>query len=225
MSRKTKPRKRRAIPLPHAKGAPRTESDAPVDDAVEPAKESEEQVSRPARAESGANAESAEGAQTENELVAVVGVGASAGGLEAFKRLLARLPSDTGMAFVLVTHLDPKHESILPELLARATRMPVSEVEDGTPVAPDHIYVMPRNTSMAIEGGELRLRLREKGRGQHHPKITNAFLLQRRVAISCHLYLARRASANRMYALGWLNDRRRHRVYAHFQSPCITSIA
>jgi two-component system CheB/CheR fusion protein len=115
----------------------------------------EETVSRRARAESVANAERAEGAQTGNELVAVVGVGASAGGLEAFRQFLRRLPVDTGMAFVLVTHLDPKHESILPELLARATQMPVSEVEDGTPVAPDHIYVMPSNTSMAIEGGAL----------------------------------------------------------------------
>jgi two-component system CheB/CheR fusion protein len=78
------------------------------------------------------------------------------------------------MAFVLVTHLDPKHESILPDLLAKATPLPVSEVEDGTPVAPDHVYVMPRNTSMAIEGGALRLLPREKGRGQHRP--IDAFL-------------------------------------------------
>jgi chemotaxis response regulator CheB len=210
---------------PHARRAPQMETDAPVDEAVERAKAMEKRTSRQMRAGSDTDTERVEGQQIGNGLVAVVGVGASAGGLEAFKQLLTRLPADTGMAFVLVTHLDPKRESILPELLARATQLPVSEVEDGTPVAPDHIYVMPRNTSMAIEGGELRLRLREKGRGQHHPKITNAFLLQRRVAISCHLYLARRASANRMYALGWLNDRRRHRVYAHFQSPCITSIA
>jgi two-component system, chemotaxis family, CheB/CheR fusion protein len=83
--------------------------------------------------------------------------------------LLARLPVDTGMAFVLVMHLDPAHESILTELLAKATRMPVSEVQDGVAVAPDHVYVMPRNTSMAIEGGALRLRPRQEGRGQHRP--------------------------------------------------------
>jgi two-component system, chemotaxis family, CheB/CheR fusion protein len=129
----------------------------------------QETVSRRARAESDANAERAEGQQVGNGLVAVVGVGASAGGLEAFKQFLKRLPVDTGMAFVLITHLDPKHESILPELLARATQMPVSEVEDGTPVAPDHIYVMPRNTNMAIEGGALRLRPREEGRVLRHP--------------------------------------------------------
>ena len=161
---------------PRARRTPQRqmEANAPVDEAVERANAMEKKVSRQARAESDANVERAEGAQTGNELVAVVGVGASAGGLEAFKQFLARLPVDTGMAFVLVTHLDPKHESILPELLARATQLPVSEVEDGTPVAPDHIYVMPRNTSMAIEGGALRLRPREEGRVLRHP--IDAFL-------------------------------------------------
>src|SRR5262245_5170990 len=107
-------------------------------------------------------------------MVAVVGVGASAGGLEAFKRLLMHLPEDTGMGIVLVTHLDPKHESILPELIARTTALPVSEAEDGARVAPNHIYVMPRNTSLVIEGGALRLRPREKWRGLHRP--IDAFL-------------------------------------------------
>ena len=135
---------------------------------------SKKQISRQARTESGENAERAEGEEVGKGLVAVVGIGASAGGFEAFKQLLARLPVDTGMAFVLVTHLDPRHESILPELLARATQMPVSEVEDGTPVAPDHVYVMPRSASLTIEGGALRLRPREEGRVLRHP--IDAFL-------------------------------------------------
>jgi two-component system, chemotaxis family, CheB/CheR fusion protein len=67
------------------------------------------------------------------------------------------------------THLDPTHESILTELLAKATRMPVIEVQDGDAVAPDHVYVIPRNTRMAIEGGVLRLRPRQEGRGPHRP--------------------------------------------------------
>ena len=159
---------------PRARRAPQMEADALVDEVVERANAMEEKVSRQARAESDANAERAEGQQVGNGLVAVVGVGASAGGLEAFKQFLKRLPVDTGMAFVLVTHLDPKHESILPELLARATQLPVSEVEDGTPVAPDHVYVMPRSASMAIEGGALRLRPREEGRVPRHP--IDAFL-------------------------------------------------
>ncbi|HEV2669328.1 MAG TPA: chemotaxis protein CheB, partial [Blastocatellia bacterium] len=154
---------------PHARRAPQMGNGAPADEAVERAKEMETRKSRQARAESDAQAGRAESQQGGNGLVAVVGVGASAGGLDAFKQLLARLPADTGMAFALVTHLDPKHESILPELLAKATRMPVSEAEDGAPVAPDHVYVMPRNTSMAIEGGALRLRPREEGRVLRHP--------------------------------------------------------
>jgi two-component system CheB/CheR fusion protein len=62
---------------------------------------------------------------------------------------------DTGMAFVLVSHLDPTHKSILTELLARSTRLPVSEASDGTKVEADHVYVMPPNTSMGITDGVL----------------------------------------------------------------------
>ncbi|HEU0173055.1 MAG TPA: chemotaxis protein CheB [Blastocatellia bacterium] len=147
---------------------------APADEADERAKAMGKKNRRQARAESGAPAERAEGQEGNNDLVAVVGVGASAGGLEAFRQLLKRLPDDTGMAIVLITHLDPRHESILPELLAKATSLPVSEAEDGTRVAPNHVYVMPRNTTMAIEGGALRLWPRDKGRGQHRP--IDAFL-------------------------------------------------
>src|SRR5439155_13743771 len=69
----------------------------------------------------------------------IVGIGASAGGLEAFIQLLAALPADTGMAFVLVQHLDPMHESLLPELLAPHTTMPVTVVEDELAIKPDHV--------------------------------------------------------------------------------------
>ena len=93
----------------------------------------------------------------------VVGVGASAGGLEAFTQLLSALPADTGMAFVLVQHLDPMHESLLPELLAAHTPMPVVSVRDSLHIAPDHVYVIPPNTSMELEGGVLRLSSREPG--------------------------------------------------------------
>jgi two-component system, chemotaxis family, CheB/CheR fusion protein len=154
--------------------APQIGTDAPANEDVERAKATGKKIPRQARAESGAPAERAEGRQIGNDLVAVVGVGASAGGLEAFIRLLKRLPVDTGMAIELVTHLDPEHESILPDLLARATPLPVSEAEEGMRVAPNHIYVMPRNTNMAIEGGALRLWPREKGRSQHRP--IDAFL-------------------------------------------------
>src|SRR5262245_23995724 len=105
----------------------------------------------------------------QNRTFPVVGIGASAGGLEAFRQLLEHLPTDTGMAFVLVQHLDPKRESILAELLSKATKMSVKEVKDGMRVEPDCVYVIPRNTNMAIENGALRLSPREAPPGPHHP--------------------------------------------------------
>jgi len=93
----------------------------------------------------------------------VVGVGASAGGLEAFTQLLRALPDDTGMAFVLVQHLDPSHESLLPGLLSHATRMPVIVVEDGMRLEPNQVYIIPPNASMVIQDGSLRLLQRLPG--------------------------------------------------------------
>ena len=89
--------------------------------------------------------------------MSVVGVGASAGGLEAFEQLLRALPSDTGMAFCLVQHLAPQHESILSELLGKATNMPVVEVTQGMKVQANHVYVIPPNADMSIDDGELHL--------------------------------------------------------------------
>src|SRR5712692_6840 len=92
----------------------------------------------------------------------IVGIGASAGGLEAFSQLLKELPADTGMAFVLVQHLDPKHESQLPEVLSRTTAMPVLAVTDRLRVEPDHVYVIPPNADMTIGGGVFALTPRPK---------------------------------------------------------------
>src|SRR5216683_1715952 len=99
----------------------------------------------------------------------IVGVGASAGGLEAFTQLLKALPSRTGMAYVLVQHLDPTHESALTEILAKTTEMPVSQVTDATPVEPNHVYVIPPNVDMIISQGILRLTARTETRGRHMP--------------------------------------------------------
>jgi len=96
-------------------------------------------------------------------------MGASAGGLDAFRQLLAALPIDTGMAFVLVQHLDPIHESILSELLAKGTRMPVSEVRGDTRVEPDHVYVTPGRNDVALEGDVLKLVPRVTTGGRHLP--------------------------------------------------------
>ena len=86
----------------------------------------------------------------------IVGVGASAGGLEAFSQLLEHLPSTTGMAFVLIQHLDPTHASQLPEILARKSGMPVREVRGDTAVEPDHVYIAPASNNLKIENGVLR---------------------------------------------------------------------
>ena len=83
----------------------------------------------------------------------IVGIGASAGGLEALTQLLKALPADTGMAFVLVQHLAPSHPSALADILSRATRMPVREVRDEPTVEPNHVYVIPPDRSMIIVRG------------------------------------------------------------------------
>ena len=93
----------------------------------------------------------------------IVGIGASAGGLEAFSEFLAALPANTGMAFVLVQHLDPDHPSLLTTLLARTTAMTVEEVQDGVRIQPNHVYVIPPNTSLTLVEGSLRLAPRAGG--------------------------------------------------------------
>ena len=85
----------------------------------------------------------------------IVGIGASAGGLEALETFLAHLPAESGMAFVLVQHLDPAQPSLMPELLARHTKMSVQTAEDGMRVEPNRFYVMPPNVRLTIQGGVL----------------------------------------------------------------------
>ena len=91
------------------------------------------------------------------EFFPVVGIGASAGGFEAFGEMLSALPADTGMAFVLIQHLDPTHESMLAPLLARKSALPVNQVTDGMVVEPNHVYVTPPNARMEIHDGLLKL--------------------------------------------------------------------
>ena len=99
----------------------------------------------------------------------IVGIAASAGGLEAFTELLSHLPLDTGMAFVLIQHLAPDHKSLLTEILARTTKMPVNEVKDGMVVQPNQVYVIPPNTKMVLSKGVLQLSPREKIDGKYMP--------------------------------------------------------
>lgn len=99
----------------------------------------------------------------------IAAIGASAGGIEAFTELMSHLPVDSGMAFVLVQHLDPKHHSLLTELLSKKTAMQVKEVTDGMNVQADHVYVIPPNTTMSISNHTLHLQPREESRGLHMP--------------------------------------------------------
>ena len=75
----------------------------------------------------------------------IIGIGASAGGLEALEQFLRHVPDDSGMAFVIVQHLDPTHRGIMPELLQRATGMVVEQVKDHMAVQPNCVYVIPPN--------------------------------------------------------------------------------
>jgi two-component system CheB/CheR fusion protein len=87
----------------------------------------------------------------------IVAIGASAGGLDAYKRFLAAMPAKSGMAFVLIPHLDPRHESMMAELLAKQTAMPVHEAAQGMRLAKNHVYIIPPNKYLAVKHGQLEL--------------------------------------------------------------------
>ena len=101
--------------------------------------------------------------------VPIVGIGASAGGLEALEGLFRAIPASSGMAFVLVQHLDPSHASMLTAILQRSTAMPVLEVEDGMAVAQNHVYVIPPNRDMVIFRRKLQLSAPEQAYGHRLP--------------------------------------------------------
>ena len=103
-----------------------------------------------------------------NDLL-IAAIGASAGGLEAGIELVRNLDPAAGVAYVFIQHLDPTHSSIMKDLLAKETSMPVTEVKDNTKVAPNHVYVIPPNALMTIDDHSLRLSPREVSRGGHMP--------------------------------------------------------
>ncbi|WP_267681977.1 chemotaxis protein CheB [Nannocystis sp. SCPEA4] len=104
-------------------------------------------------------------------LCPVVGIGASAGGLEALEQLFAHVPPEPGVAFVIVSHLAPHLPSLMPELLAKQTALPVSAAVDGAPVEPDHVYVIPPNGALTLEHGALRVEARDD-----HTNLIDKFL-------------------------------------------------
>ena len=103
------------------------------------------------------------------ETFPVVGIGASAGGLDAFKKFLSAVPTDSGMGFVLIQHLDPAHRSLTAELLAKDTTMKVAEVKDQMPVEVNRVYVIPPNKYLAIRDGILHLSAPITDRGMRMP--------------------------------------------------------
>lgn len=99
----------------------------------------------------------------------IVGIGASAGGLEALEKFIKHVPQRSGMAFVIIQHLDPTHKGIMPELLQRATSMAVIQVTDRLRIKPDRVYVIPPNKDMSILHGVLHLMAPEAPRGLRLP--------------------------------------------------------
>lgn len=112
--------------------------------------------------------------QGHDKRFSIVGIGASAGGLEAFEQFFRSMPSGSGLSFVLVSHLDPSHASLLTEILQRIAAIPVLEAQDQMRVEPNHVYVIPPNRDMAIFHGTLQLSLPEVPRGHRMP--VDAFL-------------------------------------------------
>jgi two-component system CheB/CheR fusion protein len=99
----------------------------------------------------------------------IVGIGASAGGLAALEEFLEHVPPHSGLAYIVVQHLDPTHKARLAELLQRVAGIPVREAEHGTPIEPDHAYVIPPNTELSVSGGILSLERPAEPRGLRLP--------------------------------------------------------
>ena len=115
------------------------------------------------------------GSQDRADGFPVVGIGASAGGLEAFRKLLDGLPALTGMASILVQHLDPHHESLLVDLLTGHTAMTVKQAEDGMQIEPEHVYVIPPGCYLSVRAGTLHL---SEPNARHGARLPFDFLLQ-----------------------------------------------
>ena len=105
----------------------------------------------------GLNVQSSSEIKIENSQFPIIGIGASAGGLDPITKLLENLPIDTGMSFVVIQHLATGQESMLPEILGRSTKMKVVQVADGMKVQKDYVYVITPGTTMTLKNGHLRL--------------------------------------------------------------------
>jgi two-component system, chemotaxis family, CheB/CheR fusion protein len=99
----------------------------------------------------------------------IVGIGASAGGLESFSELLARVPIGTSMAYVFVQHLDPGRASLSVEILSKRAGFPVEQARESVKILPDHLYVIAPNTTLTLGGSVLHLRSRDPAERPHRP--------------------------------------------------------
>src|SRR5438876_11744763 len=104
-----------------------------------------------------------------NKLFPVVAIGASAGGLEAYTALIKNLRHDTGMAFVIIQHMDPKHKSFLTEILSRETDLKVNIAKNGIKPEPDNIYVIPPAADIIFRGGQFQTIPRPPASRAHMP--------------------------------------------------------
>ena len=130
-----------------------------------------EQDTRPARSDGHSDAQTDDAwlYSGKSSGVAVVGLGASAGGIEALRAFFDAMPADSGLAFVVVLHLDPTKESQLASIIALHTSMPVAEIEDGVVLQPDHVYVIAPNHDLTLDDDTLRLTEPGQPRGHRHP--------------------------------------------------------
>jgi two-component system CheB/CheR fusion protein len=111
----------------------------------------------------------------DTDRVSVVGIGASAGGIEALREFFGHTPSDSGMAFAVVLHLPENHTSILADILARHTAMPIVVVESDVEVLADHVYLPPAGAVMVLASGRLRVHERIAGEARELSPVTVLF--------------------------------------------------
>ena len=128
------------------------------------APQADEASTAPAEAGAGAQAESATRLSFH-----IVGIGASAGGLDAFEKFFSQMPPDSGLAYVIVSHLDPTHKSLMADLINNYTAMAVYQIEDQTAVEPNCVYIIPPNKDLSIFHGVLQLMEPAQPRGQRLP--------------------------------------------------------
>lgn len=154
MASRPKPLKPKVKSEKSGKKSPSTKKTATPPSAKTPSKASRSSPKRPSAVKNIPRSSQARQPQT---VIPIVGIGASAGGLEPFEEFFTRMSCDSGLAFVVVPHQSPSHTSLLPGLLQKCTTMPVLEVADGLAVKPDTVYLALAGKNLALLNGRLQL--------------------------------------------------------------------